>query len=102
MKNIELPIGKRTKSYRFLEMLPAIMSYGAIILLIVLSLINPFIAAIYLLAIIITTVVKAIGIAFHTTTGRDQMEKAKQVDWHERLFQLEDPVSYSNKEDNLS
>lgn len=91
MTNIEIPLGKRTKIYRFLEMLPALISYGAVILLIVLSLINPFVAAIYLLAIIITTVVKAVGIAYHTTTGRSMMEKAQKVDWRERLGQLEDP-----------
>lgn len=91
MTDIEIPLGKRTKSYRFFEMLPAIISYGAIVLLIVLSLINPFLAAIYLLAIIITTVVKAIGIAYHTTTGRNNMEKAQRIDWNDRLRQLEHP-----------
>lgn len=90
MTNIEIPLGKRTKLYRLFEILPAILSYGAIILLVVLSLINPFIAAIYLLLIIITTVVKAVGIAYHTTKGRTSMEGAQRVDWHSRLLQLED------------
>lgn len=96
MINIEIPLGKRTRSYRFFEMLPAIISYGAIMLLVVLSLLNPFIAAIYLLAIIITTVIKAIGIAFHTTTGRNRMIKAQKVNWHERLQQFEDVPSSLN------
>ncbi len=91
MINLEIPVGKRTKTYRLFEMLPAILSYGAIILLVVLSLLNPFIAAIYLLAIIITTVVKAIGIAYHTTTGRTNMERAQKLDWHSRLMELEHP-----------
>lgn len=90
MTNIEIPLGKRTKQYRFFEILPALFSYGAIILLVVLSLVNPFIAAIYLLLIIITTVVKAVGIAYHTATGRTSMEGAQRVDWHDRLLQLED------------
>lgn len=94
MKDIEIPLGKRTKTYRFFEMLPAAMSYGAIILLVVLSLINPLLAAIYLLAIIITTVVKAVGIAYHTTTGRSSMEAAQKVDWHGRLQQLESPEEH--------
>jgi hypothetical protein len=37
MKNIEIPQGKRTKFYRFFEILPAFLSYGAIVLMIVLS-----------------------------------------------------------------
>jgi cellulose synthase/poly-beta-1,6-N-acetylglucosamine synthase-like glycosyltransferase len=94
MTDIEIPLGKRTKSYRFMEMLPAIISYGAVLLLVVLSIINPFIAAAYLLAIIITTVVKAIGIAFHTTIGRNRMDNAMQADWHHRLSQLENPSEH--------
>lgn len=98
MNDIEIPLGKRTKTYRFFEILPAVMSYGALVLLVVLSLINPFLAAIYLLAIIITTVVKAIGIAYHTTTGRSSMEAAQRVDWHGRLQQLESPEKYLGAE----
>ena len=98
MINIEIPLGKRTKTYRFFEMLPALMSFGALLLLVVLSLINPFLAAIYLLAIIITTVVKAVGIAYHTTTGRSSMEAAQKVDWHARLAQLEHPKKYLSQQ----
>lgn len=91
MIDIEIPLGKRTKSYRLFEMVPALFSYGAIILLFVLSLLNPLLAAIYLLAIIITTLVKAVGIAYHTMTGRSNLDRAQRVDWHTRLAQLEHP-----------
>lgn len=94
MADIEIPIGKRKKAYRFFEMLPAIISYGSIILLVVLSLVNPLIAAVYLLAIIITTLVKAVGIAYHTTAGRNRLERAQKVDWHQRLAELESPIKY--------
>ena len=33
----ELPLGKRTRFYRFFEMVPAIVSYGAFVVLITLS-----------------------------------------------------------------
>jgi len=89
--SLEIPLGKRTKSYRFFEMLPGLLSYGAILLLIILSVINPFIAAIYLMLIIITTLVKAAGIAVHTIRGRQKLEAAQRVDWHHRLRDLEDP-----------
>src|ERR1700712_5692080 len=94
MVNLEIPVGKRTKAYRFFEMLPAILSYGSIILLVVLSIISPFAAAAYLLAVIITTLVKAFGIAYHTTTGRDHLDRAQRVDWHTRLGELEDAKKY--------
>ena len=49
--DLEIPLGKRTKKYRFFEILPGFFSYGAIILLIVLSIFNPLLASIYLLII---------------------------------------------------
>lgn len=82
--------------YRFFEIMPAVLSYGSIILLVVLSAVNPLIAAIYLLAIIITTVVKAVGIAYHTTTGRRNMELASSVNWKIRLSQLEQTINNSD------
>ncbi len=91
--DLEIPLGKRTKAYRFFEMLPGLLSYGAIILLIVLSILNPVLAAAYLILIIITTLVKSIGIAVHTMSGRQRLEAAQRVDWHHRLSDLEDPAS---------
>lgn len=91
MTDLEIPLGKRKPVYRFFEMVPALVSYGAIVLLIVLSLVNPLLAAIYLLAVIITTLIKAVGIAYHTTTGRNSLERAQRVHWHDRLQQLENP-----------
>ena len=98
MIDLELPLKKRTKLYRFFEMLPAILSYGMLVLLVVLSLISPLAAAIYLLLLIITMLVKAAGIAVHTIGGRTRLERAQRVDWHHRLLQLEDPVASYEKE----
>lgn len=94
MRDIEIPMGKRTPMYRFFEMVPAVFSYGAILLLVALSIFNPSLAAIYLLIIIITTLVKAIGIAYHTTRGRNEIEKAQRTDWHTRLGHLENPKEH--------
>lgn len=94
MTDIEIPIGRRKKLYRFFEIVPAVISYGAILLLIFLSAVNPTLAAIYLLVIIITTVVKAVGIAYHTTIGRHNMDVAQKVNWHERLLELENASNH--------
>lgn len=101
MIDLELPLKKRTKLYRFFETIPGIISYGSIILLILLSLISPLAAAIYLLLIIITMLVKAIGIGVHTVAGRSRLTKAQKVDWHHRLLQLETPVASYEKEKNV-
>lgn len=91
-------MGKRTKLYRFFEMMPALLSYGALLLLIVLSFFSPLAAATYLLLIIITLLVKAVGIASHTIGGRQRLDRAQRIDWRRRLEQLEDPVTSSHRE----
>jgi len=100
MIDLEIPLGKRTAFYRFFEMLPAIASYGAIIILFVFSLISPLLASIYLMLIVITLIVKAVGIAYRTIGGRNQLERAQKVDWNERLLDLENPMqSYDRLSD---
>ncbi|HWT39738.1 MAG TPA: hypothetical protein VN081_00450 [Dongiaceae bacterium] len=99
--DFELPLGKRTKFYRFFEMVPAIISYGAFILLIVLSLISPLLAAIYLILIIIVLLVRAVGIIYHTLRGHSRLIKAQRVHWAERLHELENPAkAYEHRKDH--
>jgi len=98
MIDLEIPLSKRKKLYRFFEMLPALLSYGMILLLFVLSFLSPLLAAIYLLLLIITVLVKAIGIAVHTVGGRARLDKAQSVDWNSRLLQLENPAVSSAQE----
>lgn len=92
MIDLELPLGKRSAKYRFFEMLPGLLSYGAFILLIVLSLVSPLLAAIYLLLVVITLIVKAIGIAYHMLLGRSRLEKAQKINWKERLDDFDKPA----------
>ena len=93
MIDLELPLGKRTRLYRFFEIVPAVISYGMIILLVILSIVNPLAAAVYLLLLIITVFVKSIGIAFHTIVGHNRLVRAQRIDWHARLEDLEDPAT---------
>lgn len=98
--DIEIPLGKRTKKYRFFEMLPGLLSYGAIILLIILSIVNPVLASIYLLTIILVAFVKTIAISYRVVSGHRNMERASRVDWSMRLMDLESPKeSYSRLRD---
>lgn len=89
--DLELPIGKRTRWYRFWEMVPAFISYSMLLLMVVLSFINPLWASIYLLAMIIMLLVRAAGIAASSIKGRSMMIKAGKVDWAKRLAELESP-----------
>lgn len=91
MVDLEIPLGKRTRSYRFFERLPAILSYGAVVVLVVLSLVNPVLTSAYLLVIILTTLVKVVGISYHMVRGRQVLDQTSRVKWRQRLEDLEHP-----------
>lgn len=83
--------------YRFFEMVPAIVSYGAFALLIILSIFSPLLAAIYLMLIIIVLLVRATGIVYHTIAGHQRLVKTQELNWAKRLEELEDPVASYEK-----
>lgn len=91
MNNLEIPLGKRSKAYRFFEMVPGLISYTMLGLMVVLSIVNPFYAAVYLLLLIFTLLFKAIGLAFHSVQGHRRLTRAQRIDWRDRLEQLESP-----------
>lgn len=93
MTDIEIPLGKRTAKYRFYEMLPALLSYGLVLLPVVLSMISPLLAAIFIIGFIIMFFVKAIGMAYRTIQGYNFLERARKLDWRARLNDFEDPQS---------
>ena len=90
-RNIEIPQGKRTKKYRFFEILPGAISYGAILLLFLLSWLDPVLGSIYLFIIIASTLVKAIGVAYRTIQGYEVIKRAERVDWRGRMEDLAHP-----------
>lgn len=90
-KNLEIPQGKRSRLYRFLEVMPGLISYVAILLLFILSWVNPILATIYLFIVVATISVKAVGVAYRTVQGYEVMKKAEKVNWQRRLRDLENP-----------
>lgn len=90
-QDLEIPQGKRKPFYRFLEIIPGVISYGAIILLFVLSLVSPVLGAVYLFIIVVSTLVKAIGVAYRTVQGYEVIQRAGRVDWRKRMEDLEHP-----------
>lgn len=90
-KDLEIPQGKRKPLYRFLEIVPGMISYGAVILLFVLSWANPVLGAVYLFTLIAATLVKAIGVAYRTVQGYKVIERAERVDWRKRMEDLAKP-----------
>ena len=91
--SLELPLGKRTKKYRFFEMLPGILSLSVLLMLFVLSWFNAALASAYLLVIILAALARAVVIASHTIRGFRHLTAAQKVDWHRRVLDLEDSVA---------
>lgn len=91
MTDLEIPLGKRTRFYRFFEVLPGFLSYFMILLPILLSFISPVYGAIFIIVFIIIWFVKAIGTSYRTIQGYDTLRRAKRLDWKGRLSDLEDP-----------
>ena len=56
----ELPLGKRTKLYRFFEILPGFLTYSMLALVVILSIVQPLWAAIYILLVILAMFVRTI------------------------------------------
>ena len=68
-RSLEIPLGKRTRKYRFLEILPGAISYVGVILLFLLSYFSPIAGAIYLITIISMTLVKQLGLRIAHMVG---------------------------------
>ena len=91
MENLELPLGKRTRFYRFFEMFPALLSYLMIFMPILLSLIDPLLGAIFVILYIIIWFVKAMAMSVRSIQGYNTLKRAMLVNWRQRLDDLEDP-----------
>lgn len=93
MTDIEIPLGKRARQYRFFEILPGVLSYFMVLLPIILSMINPLYGAIFVIIYIITWFVKAVGMSYRTIQGYKTLTRASRVEWRSRLDDLEDPAA---------
>lgn len=93
MTDLEIPLGKRTKFYRFFEILPGALSYLTVLLPILLSFINPLYGAIFIIVFIIIWFVKTVGMSYRTIQGYNTLQRAQKIDWKSRLHDLENPVA---------
>ena len=86
-KVIEIPRGKRTFRYRFFEILPFAISVTMVALLPIWSWVSSVTGAIYLLLIVVTNLVKAVGIARISVW----MKMALRCSWKSRESRPEQP-----------
>lgn len=90
--DIEIPYEKDRRGwYRFFEMLPALLSYGLMLLPVALSFINTTAAAYFLIGYILLWFVKAILMAGRVIQGYHRMQLARSLDWEQFLRDADNP-----------
>ena len=92
MRDIEIPwADQRGRTYRFFEMLPALLSYSLLLIPIVLSFFNPSWTAYFLLTYVLIWVFKAIALSSRLFQGYNKMKQARRLDWCGMLKDLVAP-----------
>lgn len=91
MENLELPLGKRTRFYRFFERLPLSLSVLYVLAPVLLSLIDPLYGAIFVIVFLIIWFVKAFAMSARSIQGYNILQRSQKVDWKKRLNDLADP-----------
>lgn len=97
---IDIPL-KRSRFYRLFEIIPGFLSIITMALVVVLSLVNPFWAAIYVLAVVVLVFVRGLSTLVNSWLGFSIINKTCAIDWHQRLQDLEIGVSFHNDKKEL-
>ena len=92
MKSIEIPLkSEKTKAYRFFETVPGILSWSVLLLPIILSLIKPLYAAIFIIAFLLMWFIKTAVLNIRMVQGYKRMKQHMAYDWQLLVAQLDNP-----------
>lgn len=90
MKNIEIPLHtEKTRSYRWLERLPAILSWSLLALPFILSLISPTLAAFFILAYGLLWFCRGVGLNVRVVQGYNTMKLHEKLPWRKMVDDIE-------------
>ena len=105
MEHLEIPLGKRSWKYRFFEMVPGVVSWTVIALPLILSFLNPTLAAWFIIMFMAWWLMKAISLTFRVLQGYRKLQRYLSVDWKKKLEEmnnLDDSLHYYKDRKNLS
>ena len=85
--DIQAP-GER-KIYRFLEIMPGLVTWLTLILVVVLSFLTPFFMALFIIAFDIYWLIKTVYLSLHLRVAYNKLRTNSNVNWLERLDKLE-------------
>lgn len=90
MKDIEIPyVENRGKGYRFWEIFPGAVSWTILLMPVLLSIFNPTLFAIYIIAFLLIWFIKAIGLNIRSLQGFHTLSQQGKMDWKYLLDDLE-------------
>lgn len=90
MTDIEIPLQKdKTKAYRWLERMPALLSYSLLILPFALSVIDPRAAAFFIVAYLLLWFFRGVGINIRVFQGYNRMKQHEKLPWQDMLADIE-------------
>lgn len=79
---------KERMIYRFFEILPGVLVWTIFFFLIIISWLNPFVAAIIGIAFIVYWVLRIIYFSFHLLTSFKILKKNEKIDWLEKIKRI--------------
>lgn len=92
MTDIEIPLQSEKKlHYRLFEILPGALTWTILTAPFWLSLINPTITALIIIAFFLLWLVRAIGLNIRVLQGYQMMQKQLKLDWAKMLDDITDP-----------
>lgn len=90
MKNIEIPLqSEKTKSYRWLERLPAMLSWSLLALPFLLSLIDPRLTAFFIITYILIWFFRGLGLSLRVIQGYRTMKLHEKLPWASMIEDVE-------------
>lgn len=90
MKNIEIPLqSEKTRSYRWLERLPAMLSWSLLAAPFILSLISPALAAFFILAYLLLWFSRGVGLNVRVIQGYRTMKLHEKLPWRKMVDDIE-------------
>ncbi len=90
MKNIEIPFAQdRTRWYRFWEKLPGIISWTILLLPFVLSIFNPTLFAVFIIAYLLIWFSKGIAMSLRSIQGYRMLTRQQALNWQLLIDDLE-------------
>jgi hypothetical protein len=89
MRNIEIPYEEeRGRRYRFFEMLPGLLSWGVLLLPIILSFISPALSVFFVIGYLLLWFTKSIGLDIRAIQGYRLITQHQKLPWRQMTDEL--------------